>query len=431
LKVGIVGGGIAGLSAAYELSKGGHQVSVFESNPELGGQLATFEVGGGRVEKYYHHIFSTDYDIIRLIDELGLSQSLEWLESRVGFFCGGKVYDFVTPMDLLKFSPVSLVDRVRLGVVGLCLRRYSNWRNFEGVTAQDWIIRYAGKRNYEVVWGPLLKGKFGDRAREVGMVWFWGKIHQRFASRTKGAKERLGYLKGSFGLVVDRVAQEIRAAGGAIYHQPVSRIVVEKGRVVGLEAGSQFYPFDAIVATVPSPALPDLAPDLPEPYAAKLRQVRYQSALCLVLILKRSLSPIYWLNISDPSMPFPLVVEHTNLVDKSAYSDMNIVYISNYVAKESAFYHMAPQQLLEEYLPHLRKINPEFNPSWIENWRLFKEEAAQPVVTVNYSRDVPEQRTPIGGLFVANTTQSYPEDRAINTSVRLGLMAGERVALEY
>jgi len=429
LKVGIVGGGIAGLSAAYELSKGGQEVSVFESGPELGGQLATFEVGDSRIEKYYHHIFSNDYDVIRLIEELDLSERLEWLESRVGFFCGGKAYDFVTPADLLRFTPISLVDRVRLGLVGLYLRRYANWRNFEGVTARDWIMRYAGKRNYEVVWGPLLKGKFGDRAGEVGMVWFWGKVHQRFASRTKGAKERLGYLKGSFGLVVDRLAQRIGAAGGVIYHQPVGRIVVEGGRAIGLEAASQFHPFDAIVATVPSPVFLELVPELPEPYSAQLRRTRYQSALCLVLILKKSLSPIYWLNISDPSMPFPLVVEHTNLADKSNYGGMNIIYVSNYVAQESPLYQMSPEKLLDEYLPHLRKINPEFNLSWIEEWRLFREEAAQPIVTINYSRDIPDQRTPIHGLYLANTVQSYPEDRAVNTSVRLGLMAAKQVGL--
>ena len=423
MKVGVVGGGIAGLSAAYELSKCGHQVSVFERNPEMGGQLATFEVGGGRVERYYHHIFSNDYDIIQLIEELDLSQNLEWLESRVGFFCEGKVYDFVTPVHLLRFTPLSLVDRLRLGVVGLYLRRYNNWRNFEDLTARDWIIRYAGKRSYEVVWGPLLRGKFGDRAADVGMVWFWGKVHQRFGSRTKGARERLGYLRGSFGLVVDRLAQRIEAAGGVIYYQPVGRIVVEKDRVVGLEAASQFYPLDAVVATVPSPILLDLVPELPDPYAAKLRRARYQAALCLVLILGRSLSPIYWLNISDPSIPFPLVVEQTNLVDKSNYGDRHIVYVSNYVAKESPYYQMAPERLLEEYLPHLRKINPQFDSSWIEGWHLIGEEAAQPIVVANYSEDIPDQRTPIGGLYLANTSQSYPEDRAINTGVRLGLMA--------
>jgi len=430
MNVGIIGGGIAGLTAAYELSKGGHAVALFEREAYLGGQAATFEVAGERLERFYHHIFANDVDIIKLIGELGLGQELLWLDSKVGFFHGGKIYDFVTPVELLKFSPVGLADRVRLGLVSLYLRRYRNWPRFEGVTAQKWITKCAGRRNYEVVWGPLLKGKFGASSDEIGMVWLWGKIHLRLASRA-GGRERLGYMRGSFALLIEALQQRIIDHGGHIYTaSPVDRIVVEGGKAVGLEAGGEFYPFDAIIATVPSPAFLKMAPPLAEEYAEKLAGVRYQAAVCLVLVLKRPVSHIYWLNISDPSIPFVALIEHTNFVDPSIYGGRRIVYVSNYVSKDSPLCQLDGDELLAEYLPHLRKINPEFDPGWVEEHYLFREEAAQPIITADYPFWIPDHRTPVSHLYLANTTQIYPEDRGMNYSVRLGRKVARLVSGE-
>ncbi len=425
MNVGVIGGGIAGLSAAYELSRRGHKVALFEKEPQLGGQAATFEIAGERVERFYHHIFTSDSDIIQLIHELGLGERLVWLDSRVGFLYRGRIYDFVTPRDLLRFRPVSPVDRVRLGLVSLYLRRYKDWPRLEGKTAQGWITKYAGRRNYETVWGPLLRNKFGASCGEVGMVWLWGKIHLRFSSRSRG-RERLGYLMGSFGLLVDALAQRIADLGGKIYtSSPVSQIVVQGEKVVGLQVGGEFHPFDAVIATVPSPAFLHMVPQLSGEYAAKLKGTRYQAAACLVLSLKAPLSPIYWLNISDATIPFVAIIEHTNFVDPSNYGGRHILYISNYLSPHDPRYQLDSDQLLEEYLPHLQKVNPNFEPGWIEQCHLFREEAGQPIIAKNYSSQIAEHRTPISNLYLANTTQIYPEDRGMNYSVRLGLKVSE------
>lgn len=429
MKVGIIGGGIAGLTAAYELSKGGHKVALFEKEAELGGQAGTFQVAGERLERFYHHIFTSDVDIIQLIGELGLSERLLWLDSKVGFFHGGRIYNFVTPMELLKFSPLGLVDRVRLGLVSLYLRRYKNWPTMEGVTAREWLTRYGGRRNYEVVWEPLLKNKFGASCDEIGMVWLWGKIHLRLTSR-QGEKERLGYLKGSFGLLIDALKERIIDSGGEIYtSSPVNKIIVEGEKAVGLQVGmkgverakkQQVHPCDVIIATVPSPVFLDMMPQLPADYAGKLGGARYQGAVVLALTLKKPLSHIYWLNISDPQVPFVALIEHTNFMDPSIYGGKQIAYLSNYLSKDSPLYSLGPDELLAEYLPHLRKINPEFDPGWIEERYLFREEAGQPIITTNYSSRIPDHATPISRLYLANTTQIYPEDRGMNYSVRLG-----------
>ena len=430
MNIGIIGGGIAGLTAAYELSEGGHKVALFEKEAELGGQAGTFHVAGERLERFYHHIFSSDVDIIQLIAEVGLSQRLLWLDSKVGFFHGGMIYDFVTPMELLRFSPLGLADRVRLGMISLYLRRYKNWPTMEGVTAREWLTKYGGRRSYEVVWGPLLQNKFGASADEIGMVWLWGKIHLRLASR-QGEKERLGYLKGSFGLLIDTLKQRIIDSGGEIYtSSPVGKIIVEGEKAVGIQVGQQGHPCDVIIAAVPSPVFLDMVPQLPKDYAGKLAGVRYQGAVVLVLTLKEPLSHIYWLNISDASIPFVAVIEPTNFMDPSIYGGKRIVYLSNYVSKDSPLYSLDPEELLTEYLPHLRKINPEFDLGWIEECYLFREEAGQPVITTNYSSRIPEHSTPICRLYLANTTQIYPEDRGMNYSVRLGRKVAKLVSTE-
>lgn len=435
MRIGIIGGGLTGLTAAYDLARSGHEVEVFEMADHLGGQVATFPVGGEALEVFYHHIFDGDADIIQLIDELGLSPHLEWRDSKVGFFHGGKAYPFVTPWDLLRFSPLPLLDRVRLGLLALYLRRRSDWQRYEGVTAKEWILRYGGRRIYDVVWGPLLRGKFGARHDEVSMVWFWGKIYIRFASRQGGSqREQLGYLRGSFGRVVEALAEQVERAGGRIHlESPVTRVLVSEGRTTGLEVTppggpARRFACDAIIATVPSFIFLDLVPELPASYAGKLRAVSYQGASCLVLVLNRTVSPIYWLNISDADIPFVVAIEHTNFVPSSRYGGRHILYLSNYLSPQEPLWSLDADATFETYLPHIRKINPDFDASWVQERHLFQDASGQPVVTAKYNARIPDKKTPIDGLYLANTTQIYPQDRGLNYSVRLGRSVAQLVA---
>jgi protoporphyrinogen oxidase len=255
------------------------------------------------------------------------------------------------------------------------------------------------------------------------MVWFWGKIYLRLGSRGKGMqRERLGYLMGSFGLVIDALSRRIRELGGELCtSSPAERIVTKGNMVKGIWVGGQMRSLDAIIATIPSNSFLKLTPEMPRDYALKLREVRCQAAVCLTLATKKPLSRFYWLNISDLSIPFVGVIEHTNFIDKIHYGGKHIIYLSNYISPGSPLYRKDASALLEEYLPHLEKINPDFNPNWIEEYYLFSEEAGQPIVSTNYSNRIPDHRTPISGLYLANTTQIYPQDRGMNYSVRLGI----------
>ena len=439
MRVGIIGAGAAGLAAAYELGKQGHHAAVYERAPFLGGQASTFDVGGAPLERGYHHLFTSDTDIVDLIHELGLGHKLRWIESKVGIFYQGKIYKFVTPLDLLRFTPISLPDRFRLGLVTLYLGRYKDWRKLEKFTADEWIRKYAGKRVYDVVWGPLLRGKFGeDYYHQVGMPWFWGKIQTRFASRGKGmAKEKLGYPIGSFGEIFDVLAEKIKEAGNEVHvSASVRRIVVADGRATGLEvemSGGEpsVREFDAIIATTPSYVFPRLVPSLPQDYLERLTNVNYMSAVLVILILKRPLSSIYWLNIADRSIPFVGVIEQTNFIEPEHYGGKHIVYLTNYLSTNHPLYKKDHGELLEEYLPHLRKINPDFDLSWIETSYHHRVDAAQPIIGTNYSQRIPDHRTPFKALYLANTTQIYPEDRGTNYSVRMGKHVARMAMEEY
>ena len=430
MKAVVIGGGVAGLAAAYDLVKHGHEVSLFEAGPVLGGQVRTFEIGGGRIESFYHHLFQSDTEIIALIEELGLGGDLEWIDSTVAMNAAERNYPFVGPLDLLRFDRVSLLTRVRLGLAALWLRRISDWRRYEGMRASDWILSRVGREGYERVWGPLLRAKFGPYADDISMTWFWGKIYLRFASRKGGllAREQLGYLHGSFGRLVDALAEAIVDGGGsASAGAPVERIRFEGGRVTGVEVhsdeGTRYVRADAVIATVPSGIfermLPELG-DLDGKYASMIAAQQYQWASVLVLALDRPLSEHYWLTMTDEDCPFVVAVEQTNFVPASRYGGKHVVYLSNYTDPADPIIELDADGVFERYEPYLRRINPDFDRSWVTDRWLFVDRAGQPVVHHRYHETIAPHRTPVEGLYLANTTQIYPEDRGQNYSIRMG-----------
>ena len=426
MKIAVIGGGIAGLSAGYELLLQNHQVTIFEASGYLGGQASTFEVGNQFLEKGYHHLFTSDKDIIQLMNELGIGNNLKWIPSKVGIYKSNKIWNFATPLDLLKFKPLSFISRIRLGLVALYLQRQKNWKKYENVTAHKWLQKMVGKNAYQAVWEPLLRGKFGSQYKNIGMTWFWGKIALRFASREKGmSKELLGYPMGSFRIISDRLSEKILDLGGNIHtNTNIHEVIIDKNickgiRILNSDNSYEDIEFDAVLSTAPSHVLPKIA-QLPEHYAKNLNKMDYLTAVLVVLSLNKPLSEIYWLNVADEDIPFVGVIEHTNFISPEHYDGNHIVYFSNYLSKDHHLYSKNLNELLEIFIPAIKKINPEFDENWINDAHYFRVEAAQPIITKNYSELIPNHRTPIQNLYLANTTQIYPEDRGTNYSVRIG-----------
>ena len=429
--IGIVGGGYAGITAALRLAQRGHKVTLWERATQCGGQAIAFSVPGNYLEHFYHHLFQSDKEITALIHELGIGDKLMWLPSNVGYFADGKIFPLNGALDLLKLGIVPFHDRVRLGLVTAYLQRVKKWEPFEKVTAEQWLKRALGERAYRRTLGAQLDAKFGKYQHDVAMVWFWGKIWLRTTSRKSPLdQEKLGYIKGSFNVVTDAIVAGARNAGAELIAGTALSGLnpLADGRWAVRFDDRPSAEVDAVIVTTPSPIMLRLAPMLPDAYKATLSGLTYEAAAVALLQLDRKLSDIYWLNIADPDMPFTGVIEHTNFMPASDYDGKHYVYLSKYMEPDHPYFSMPEDELIKTYLPYLKRINPGFDESWITKWWVFRERAAQPIVTLNYREKLPDHRTPLKNLYLANTSQIYPEDRGTNYSVRLGNHIAELVS---
>ena len=422
MTIAVVGGGITGLSLAYDLCMKGQTVHLYEQEEFLGGLAGCFPAGDTWLEKYYHHLFTSDTHIVQLIDELGLKEKLEWSPSSVGFYYLNKSYRFTTPLDLLRFKPLSLTDRIKLGLAIFRLRKLEDWKPLEKITAVEFIKKEMGENVYKVVWEPLLRSKFGNKYEDVAAVWFWGKIKLRGSTRKKG-REQLGYIKGGFQTFIDEIAKRIKQKGGQILTgTPVSRIKKsESGNwIVNSRQGANNYKQVAVTSALP--VYLDIVSDLPDDYRKKLASIPYQGSVCLVVKLDRSLSSVYWLNVTDLSIPFVAVIEHTNFKAPDIYGG-HYIYLSRYLDREDELFKMNADQLKDAFIPNLKKVFPKFDPNWIKDCHLWKDSYTQPVIGLNFSELVPDYKTPLPGLYLATMAQIYPEDRGTNYAVKEGRKA--------
>jgi len=332
-RVAIIGGGFGGLAAAWELARRGVTPIVLEADETVGGLAGSFEVNGERLERFYHHWFTSDTHVSDLARELETEDRIVYRATRTGLYFANRTFRLSSPADVLRFSPLSPLGRVRLGLLALRARAISDWRSLEELTAEEWLIKLGGLEVFRIVWQPLLEGKFGPFARDVSAVWFWNKLKLRGGSRSKGGGESLAYYRGGFAALAERLAEAICEAGGEVRTgQAVRELIVEDDRVVGVRTADESICADAVLATPALPIVADLvAPHASQEYVTELERIPYLANVCVVLELDRSLSDTYWLNVNDPGFPFVGVIEHTNFEPASTYAGRHIVYLSKYL----------------------------------------------------------------------------------------------------
>jgi protoporphyrinogen oxidase len=420
MKIAVVGGGVAGLTAAFRLAKQGHEVEVFEASDHVGGLASGFPIAGTTLEKYYHHLFTSDIRIRGLVDELGIRDQLHWLKSQIGFTYKGKTYPFGTPLQLLQFTPLPFWQRIWFGLQALYLGKKDDWKDYEKITAYEWIKRYCPAAIRQVVWEPLLKGKFGRYFDKVAMAWFWARVHTRFSSR-KGSEERLGYFKGGFEVFHQALAQAAQKVGAKLYlKSPITRILTQNGKFTGLEISGRQESYDKLIFAAATPIFLKTCPELPGVYKKRMTQLDFLGAQCLILVMKKQFSGVYWLNIADADIPILALIEHTNFAPLDWYQGKHLMYVANYLPQDHPYFKMDKEKIFAELLPHLKKINPDFDPSWLEEFHLFQDLYAQPVVPLHYSEVKPGYETPIENVYLANMALVYPEDRGTNFAVDVG-----------
>ncbi|MBN1582928.1 MAG: NAD(P)/FAD-dependent oxidoreductase [Anaerolineae bacterium] len=424
--VAIVGAGITGMSAADELAQRGITCTIFERDEMVGGLAGSFQVNGVYLEKFYHHLFTSDTAAAGLIERLGLGDKLEWLPTSNSFYAN-RIYRLSTPFDLLKFAHIRFIDRIRLGLLYLKTRSVTDWQSLETITAREWLIDMAGQSVYDGVWKPMLRSKFGQYADQVAAVWIWNKLKLRGSSRDKTQKEQLGYLKGGFGQAIHAWEKRLREQGVSIeLNAHVDEIRIENGAATGIIANGNLRAFDRVLVTVAPELFVQIAPDLPVDYRARLSKIKYLANVCLVMSLDRSLSDTYWLNIGDPTIPFTGVIEHTNMQRAGRYGGAHLAYISRYLDPADPHYQMPVDALLNAYLPHLQKMFRGFDRDWVKQVWAWRERFTQPLIGLHYSQVKPPFKTPIENLWLSCMAQVYPQDRGMNYA----LVYGRRAALE-
>jgi len=417
--VAIIGAGFSGLSAALELTKSDKKIIVFDASSGAGGLAGSFGVGKNKLEKFYHHWFTSDLFITELIKELNLTDKLRVLGTNTGMYFSNNIYRLSTPLDLLKFTPLPFLDRLRLGIMVLYARLIKDWKKLEGETAKDWIIKYAGRNVFEKVWKPLLVGKFGNYSSRISAVWFWNKIKLRGGSRGRRGEERLMYIDGGFSVVVNALVNKIRSIGGIIklHHEVIKLSKVSSGWKISTTKGIFYSRF--VISTVAPPLLAKFLKDNKSNVLLQLTKINYLANICLVLQLNKPLSSMYWLNINDTKFPFVGIIEHTNFISASNYSGRHIVYISKYLLQKSNIYSMNKHEFFNYAFPYIQKMFPKFNKKLIIKYDIWKSPWAQPVVEKNYMKKIPNDEL-VSGLFLCTMAHIYPEDRGTNYAIREG-----------
>jgi protoporphyrinogen oxidase len=436
MNIAIIGAGVAGLAAAYDLAGAGHQVTMFEAAPVTGGLAAGFksERWDWHLEHFYHHWFESDHDILNLIDQIGARDKVFFPRPITSLYVDGQIYPFDSPLRALLFPKLPLIPKIRFGLGTLYLRLTKNWRRLEKEAAHEWLKRTLGQQAYEIVWEPLLVGKFGDYYKEVNMAWLWARLHKR--------SYKLGYFEGGFQAFIDILTQTVRAQGVRIcLNASITNIASQPDGSLHIEeapppasAGAQTEPpvpqvFDRVLATVSPQLLARLVPALPDDYLASLKKLKSMGAVVVILALKHGLTEgHYWINLpKDENLPFLALVEHTNYIDRRHYGNDHIVYCGDYLPPEHEYFSLSKDELLARFLPVLARFNPNFDKSWVKESWLFRAKYAQPIPPVNHSANIPPLQTPVPGLYWASMSQVYPWDRGTNYAVEIGRRAARLI----
>lgn len=425
MKVAIIGAGLTGLSTGYYLSKQGVEVEIFEKESSAGGLAAGFKAPNWNwpLENFYHHLFPSDKTLIQLANELKIKDKIFYHQPITAIWHQEKPYPFDNPNAILSFPHLSFTDKIRMGLAILFLKLWPDWHILENITAHKWMAKYMGKSAYQTIWQPLLEGKFGPYYKQTNMTWFWARIQKR--------TPRLGYFKGGFQTLTDALITYLENQKVQLhFSNPVNQINPNSNGSLAVQAGKYTDTFDKVITTTSPQILAKICPDLPKVYSAQLQKLKSLGALSLVLALDRPLSreKFYWFNLSKrEKFPFLALVEHTNFISPAHYGGNHLIYLGDYLPPIHKYFRMTKQELLDLFLPHLPRFNPKFNPSWIRETWLFRENYTQPILPIGYSTQIPSMRTPIPNLYLATLHHVYPWDRGVNYAIKLGKEVADEI----
>jgi protoporphyrinogen oxidase len=416
-KYAVLGAGPMGLMAAIELLKQGHEVDIYERDDRIGGMSASFDFDGLQIERYYHFVCKTDKPLFELLGELGLLEKLKWTDTKMGYFYNGRLYRWGTPFALLAFPQLGLISKARYALHVMVTKNVRDWSRLDKVSATRWLRRWLGDAGYETLWHRTFYLKFFEYTDHLSAAWIGTRIKRIALSRKNLLQESLGYLEGGSETLLARMEQVIRQQKGRIHLRAgIEKVVVAGGKVTGICVAGEVLPCDAVISTAPIQFLPGLVPDLPSEFSDRIRRIENIPVACVILKLKNSLSENFWMNVSDPDIAIPGLIEYSNLNPDTRQGE-HIVYAPFYMPKTHPKWGQSNEALIEEVIGYLRRINVSFSEEWVLARHCHRYAYAQTICPPDFYNLLPPMRTPVEGLFMADTSYYYPEDRSISESI--------------
>lgn len=416
-QIAVLGAGPMGLAVAYQLALDGYKPVVFEADDRVGGMTASFDFCGTEIERYYHFHCISDTAFLQILQELGLSHRMRWVETKMGYWYLNLVQPWGNPIALLKFKGLGLVAKFRYGLHAFLCTKRNDWRPLDKVEATGWIKGAVGGEAWEVLWRRLFDYKFYDYAQGLSAAWIWSRIRRVGRSRYSLFREKLGYLDGGSNTLLQALKRAIEEQGGEVrLKSPVQRVAIEDGRVLGVEVNGRLERFDKVVSTIPLPYVPRLMPGLPVEAKASFESIKNIAVVCVIAKLNKAVTDNFWLNINDPEMDIPGIVEYTNLRPM----DRHIVYVPFYMPGNHPKYLEPDEAFIAKVHRYLKKINPTITDADFIDVRVSRYRYAQPICEPGYLDKLPPVALSVCGLWVADTSYYYPEDRGISESVKFG-----------
>jgi protoporphyrinogen oxidase len=431
-RFGIVGGGLLGMTLAWDLSKAGHAVTIFENAPRCGGLAAPWELGDVIWDRHYHVTLSSDTALRELLRELDLESDMQWVKAGTGFYIDGALHSFSGALDYARFPALSPLQKARLAATIVMASRIRNWRPLERVTAVEWLTRYCGARTVEKVWLPLLRAKLGPHAERASAAFIWAIIARMFSARGNGPnREQFGYVKGGYNRILNRFEQRLAQRCVKIRTScPVRRIEPSsEGIDVVTESGAAT--FDRVVVTLAAPLAAKLCTSLPPDELTRASAIEYQGIVCASVLMDRPLTPYYITNIADATVPFTAVIEMSALVDRREFGGRTLLYLPKYVASDDPALLLSDAEIEDTFLSALQRMHPSFDRGSVRAFRVSRVPHVFPIPTVGYSERLPAVRTSLPSLFVANSAHIVNGTLNVNETVKLAhsiipeLLSGE------
>lgn len=423
--VAVIGAGPMGLAAAYELTKQGKQVDLYEYDDRIGGMTAHFDFNGMNIERYYHFVCGQDQPLFDLLDELNMRDKLHWVDTKMGYYYDGQLHRWGDPFSLLFFPHLDLISKLRYGahMFFSSKRKKDQWKDLDSIDAVKWLKKGGGHKSYKVLWERLFKLKFHHYTDNLSAAWIWARIRRMGQSRRSIFQEQLGYIEDGSETLLKRLQQEIESKGGKIHlNTPVTQVISDQNnKVSGVKVADKELNYDQVISTIPLQYIPEMIPQLPDEHLTQYKQVQNIGVVCLLFKLNKAVTPNFWLNISDENFEIPGVIEMSNLRPLPEHT----VYVPYYMPQTLEKFQWSDEKFITEAQSYLKKLNPELTDSDIIDINVSRYAFAQPICQPDFAHHLPPMRTAIEGLFIADTSYYYPEDRSISESIHLGKQLAE------